>query len=133
MQMLQPHRHSPARDAQRTKLTGAERTARKRRRRAVRLSERLGRTAVLAKFGRGQVFRPRIWQRWQGIPERYDPRDAPILSEFHDGVAARENGAIGPDDCLAEAGDIQEAIGARGAYAQAIRPAGVTAGNLLQD
>src|SRR5438445_10471684 len=32
----------PCRDAQRTKLTGAERTARERRRRAVRLSERLG-------------------------------------------------------------------------------------------
>ncbi len=31
-------------DAQRTKLTGAERTARKRRRRGVRLSERLGGT-----------------------------------------------------------------------------------------
>src|SRR6266496_4179182 len=41
---IAPHegRRSACREAQRTKLTGCERTARKRRRRAVRLSEWLG-------------------------------------------------------------------------------------------
>jgi hypothetical protein len=38
--------HASFSDAQRTKLTGAERTARERRRRAVRLSEWLGGTSL---------------------------------------------------------------------------------------
>ena len=70
---LQPFRASkkPALDAQQTKLTGRERTARQRRRRAVRLSEWLGRSSFSMTASSELPLAPKSQpHRLAGLPRR---------------------------------------------------------------